>query len=84
MENATIYDFLYTLITTYICPAGADAEHMTEIVIYFCVALSLAIFYFCIIRPFFLWIKYGMFGSWIGKKSRTGSGRRKWFGDEDD
>lgn len=60
----TVYNFVYTLITGYFLPAeNASADWWTNLIIITCVVVTLLIFYISIIRPFILFIKYGMFGN---------------------
>lgn len=66
----TIYDYFYQLITTHFLPLETALEGYNDILIYICIALSLATLYVCILRPFAKMIKYGIFLLFENKKGK--------------
>lgn len=81
MEITPLYDTIHYLITTYFVPVGL-ADDVDSALIWLSATVAVFIFWFSILRPFYLFIKYGMFGG--GKKSRAGSGRKRSFDPDDD
>lgn len=78
--GTTVFDFVYTLITGYICPLEANFPYFEQIVIGLCFLVTVGILWTCFLRPFYLLFKYHLFGG--SKKSSLTRKRR--FGDDDD
>lgn len=68
MQGSTVFDFIYTLVTGYIFPVEANFPYYGYFLVGFCFLVTAVIFWYCFIRPFYLFIKYGMFGG--SKKSK--------------
>lgn len=72
----TIFDYIYKLLTDYFLPATTDFPYWEYIIIAITAIISLAIFWCWIIRPFWWFFKYGMWGG-----SKTKSRKNKWGND---
>lgn len=58
----TVFDYIYELITQYFLPAETAFPEWNNIVIVICAVISLAIFWVWILRPFWWFFKYGLWG----------------------
>lgn len=70
----TVYDFIYTLITGYILPVEANFPYYEYFLVGICSCVSLVIFWACFLRPFWLILKYQIFG---GSKKSVLTKKRK-------
>ena len=67
-EIKTVYYYIYNLITTYFLPQETALKGWESIIVIICAAISLAVFWAFIARPFWWFFKYGLWGG--SKKNR--------------